>query len=78
VKDALEDAYWWGERAAEVLANDDEEAGHRVRQRMAGLVSVLARQWRRTCWPHRAALAHFFLETPASWAAAPDVLRATR
>jgi hypothetical protein len=64
---ALEAAYWWVERAAEVLANADEEAGHRVRQRMTGLVSALARHLRRTRSPHRASLAHFLLETRRYW-----------
>jgi hypothetical protein len=64
---ALEDAYWWVERAAEVLANQAEEAGHRVRQRMTGLVSALARHLRRTRSPHRTALAHFLLETRRYW-----------
>ncbi|NRD48178.1 MULTISPECIES: hypothetical protein [Corallococcus] len=63
----LEKAWRWGERVAEILTNAVGQMGCHVKRRMRGLVSALARTVRRTRSPHRAALAHFLLETRRYW-----------
>lgn len=64
---ALEVAYCWVERVAEVLSNEAGQKGFEVCQRMSELVSALESTVRRTRSPHRAALAHFLLETQRYW-----------
>ncbi len=63
----LKAAYRWVERAAEILTNASGQESCHVTRRMASLVSALKHTVRRTRSPHRAALAHFLLETRCYW-----------
>ncbi|WP_373283979.1 ISNCY family transposase [Myxococcus virescens] len=63
----LKAAFRWVERVAEFLTNASGEKGCHVKRRMAGLVGALEDAVRRTRAPHRAALAHFLLETRRYW-----------
>ena len=64
---ALERAYRWVERAAEVLQNEKGASGQRVRARMSRLVSALSRRVRRTRTSLRPVLEHFVTETRRYW-----------
>ncbi|WNZ60535.1 hypothetical protein QEG98_31860 [Myxococcus sp. MxC21-1] len=60
-------AFRWVERVAEFLTNASGQKGCHVKRRMAGLVGALEHAVRRARSPHRAALAHFLLETRRYW-----------